>query len=59
MVRQERLSGQPQAGAAGAPVIGYAGANRVGAIMTDKPTVFIGDHRPEIRARHAMGAANG
>jgi len=59
MVRQERLSGQPQTGAAGAPVAGCAGPSGVGAITADKPPVLVGDHRPEIRPRHAVGAANG
>ena len=58
MVSQEWLPRQPQAGAAGAPVVGYAGAYRVGAVAADEPPILVSDHRPEIDARHAMGAAN-
>jgi hypothetical protein len=58
VVSQEWFSGQPQAGAAGAPVLGHAGTHGVGAVATDEPTVLVGDHWPEVDACHAMGAAN-
>jgi len=50
---------QPQAPAAGASVLGHAGAHRVGAVAADEPPVLVGDHRTEVDARHAMGAADG
>ncbi len=59
VVGQERLSGQPQAGAAGALILGHAGANCVGAVTADEPPILICDHRPELDARHAMWAADG
>ena len=57
VVRQEWLSGQPQAGAARAPVLGHAGANRVSAVAADEPPILIGDHRSELNACHAIRAA--
>jgi hypothetical protein len=59
VVSQEWLSGQPQAGAAGAHVLWHAGAHRVGAVTADEPPVLMGDHRPELDARHAIWAAEG
>jgi hypothetical protein len=59
VVSQERIPGQPQAGAARAPVLGLAGAQRVGAVAADEPPVLVGDHRPEVDSRHAIRAANG
>jgi hypothetical protein len=58
VVSQERLSGQLQAGAAGALILGHAGANSVGAVTADEPPILISDHRPERDARHAMWAAD-
>lgn len=46
-----------QTGAAGAPVLRHAGANGVGTVTADEPTVLVGDHRPEFDAYHAMRAA--
>jgi hypothetical protein len=57
--RQGRFPRQPQAGAAGASVLGHAGTHRVGAVTADEPSILIGDHRPEVGSRHAMGAADG
>lgn len=59
MVNQERLPRQPQAGSAGARVLGYAGTQSVGAVAADEPSVPIGDHRSEVDARHAIWAADG
>ena len=58
MVIQEWLSRQPQAGAAGAPVLGHAGTHRVGAVAADETPVLVGDHRTEVDARHAIWAAD-
>ena len=38
------LSRQPQAGAAGAPILGHTGTHRVGAVAADKPSVIVCDH---------------
>ena len=59
VVSQEWLSGQPQAGAAGALILGHAGAYCVSAITAHEPPILISDHRPEVGTRHAMGAAEG
>src|SRR5450759_392434 len=59
VVGQERLSGQLQAGAAGAFVLHDAGTHRVSTVTTDKLPVLVGNHRPEVDTRHAMGAADG
>ena len=59
VVSQEWFSGQPQAGAAGASVLGHAGAHGVGAVTADEPPILISDHRPELDARHAIRAADG
>jgi hypothetical protein len=59
VVSQERVSGYLQAGAACALVFGHAGAHRVGAVTTDEPPILVGDHRPEVDTRYAMGAADG
>ena len=59
VVSQEWPPQQPQAGSAGARVLGYAGAQGVGAVAANEPPVLIGDHRHELDARHAMGAADG
>jgi hypothetical protein len=59
VVSQEWLSGQPQAGAAGAFVLRDAGTHGVGAVTADEPPILISDHRPELDARHAMWAADG
>lgn len=53
MVSQEWLPQQPQAGSAGACVLGYAGTQGVGAVAADEPPVLVGDHRTEVNARHA------
>ncbi len=58
MVNQERLPRQPQAGSAGARVLGYAGTQSVGAVSADEPSVLVCDHRPEVDVRHAMRAAD-
>ena len=58
LIDRGSLSGEPQAGAACAPIIGDAGAHRVGAVTTDEPPVLVGNHRPEVDARHAMGTAD-
>lgn len=59
VVSQEWLPQQPQAGSAGAHVLPYAGTQGVGAVAADEPPVLVGDHRTEVDARHAMGAADG
>ena len=58
VVSQEWLPQQAQAGSAGARVLGYTATQGVGAVAANEPPV-IGDHRPELDARHAMGAADG
>jgi len=47
----------PQAGSAGAPVLGHVRVYGMGAVTADKPPILISDHRPELYAHHAMGAA--
>jgi hypothetical protein len=59
VVRQEWLPQQPQAGSAGARVLGYAGKQGVSTVTADEPSVLVCDHRSELDARHAMGAADG
>jgi len=54
-----QISREPQACAAGAPVLGNAGAHRVGAVAADEPTVLVGDHRSEVGTCHAIWAADG
>jgi hypothetical protein len=53
------FSRHPQAGAAGAPVLGPAGTLRVGTVMADEPTILIGDHLSEVSTFHAIWAADG
>lgn len=36
----------------------HAGANRMSAVAADEPSVLVGDHRPQLSAYHAMGAAD-
>jgi hypothetical protein len=49
---------QPQAGAAGALVLGHAGTNGVDTVAADVPTVLVGDHRSELNTYGATGAAD-
>jgi hypothetical protein len=47
-----------KAGSAGAPVLRHVRVYRMGAVTADKTPILISDHRPELYAHHAMGAAD-
>jgi hypothetical protein len=47
-----------KAGSAGAHVLRHVRVHRMGAVTADKPPILISDHRSELYAHQAMGAAN-
>jgi hypothetical protein len=58
VVRQGRIAGHLQTGAAGTFVIRDAETHRVSTVVTNKPPVLVGDHRAEIDSLDAMRAAD-
>ena len=53
-----QIGREPQAGAARASVLWHAGAHGVGAVAADEPPVLVGNHRSELNAHDAIGAAD-